>query len=383
MRVRRRDQLICRWDSDALMIALPGQRRWLRVTPDLFALLQRLSDYTDVDEVAAHFGDETAEAATEALHKLRDAGILVADTDDDSTPPVWRHWGPIASRMHTEARDANYLVDSPRRDATAAQIAADGEPPAPFKRYPHAPAVHLPRRALPLRTPVEEVFAARRTHRAFAGTPVGIDALATVLACTFAPQRFLDGGAFGPQQGRVSASAGGRHEVECYVVVHDVTGVPAGLYHYAPEVHRLELLDATVDRQRVAALAYQQEPSYQGAFTCLTTTVAARLSWKYRHPRAYRLWMFDAGHYGQTFALTCTALGLAPFQTVAFHDSRVEEMLGVDGDHEFATYLLSAGNPAPGDGASPAGPEYPPPARLAASTHRSPADLASGPDRLG
>ncbi|MEH0971457.1 SagB/ThcOx family dehydrogenase [Micromonospora sp. CPCC 205546] len=383
MRVRRRDQLICRWDSDALMVALPGQRRWLRVTLDLFTLLQRLDDYTDVDEVAAHFGDEAAEAATRALHQLHEAGILVADTDDAAVPPVWQHWGPVASRMHTEARDANYLVDSPRRDATAAQIAADGEPPAPFKRYPHAPAVHLPRRVLPLRTPVEEVFAARRTHRAFAGTPVGIDALATVLACTFAPQRFLDGGAFGPQQGRISASAGGRHEVECYVAVYDVTGVPPGLYHYAPEVHRLELLDAGVDRQRIAALAYEQEPSYQGAFTCLTTTVAARLSWKYRHPRAYRLWMFDAGHYGQTFALTCTALNLAPFQTVAFHDSGVEAMLGVDGDHEFATYLLSAGNPAPGDGTLPVGPEYPPPARLAASTHRSPADLAAGPDQLG
>ncbi|MGC5330337.1 SagB/ThcOx family dehydrogenase [Micromonospora sp. DT62] len=383
MRVRRRDQLVCRWDSDALMVALPGQRRWLRVTPDLLSLLQRLDDFTDVDEVAAQFGGEAADAAVQAVHKLRDAGILVADTDDACTPPVWQHWGPIASRMHTEARDANYLVDSPRRDATAAQIAADGAPPAPFKRYPDAPAVHLPRRALPLRTPVEEVFAARRTHRAFAGTPVGIDALATVLSCTFAPQRFLDGGAFGPQQGRISASAGGRHEVECYVAVYDVTGVPAGLYHYAPEVHRLELLDATVDRERIAALAYEQEPSYQGAFTCLTTTVAARLSWKYRHPRAYRLWMFDAGHYGQTFALTCTALGLAPFQTVAFHDSGVEAMLGVDADHEFATYLLSAGNPAPDDGTGPTGPGYPPPFRLAASSHRSPADPAAGPEQLG
>ncbi|MEH1098910.1 SagB/ThcOx family dehydrogenase [Micromonospora sp. CPCC 205561] len=383
MRVRRRDQLVCRWDSGGLMIALPGQRRWLRVTPDLMNLLQRLDDFTHVDELAAQFGGDAAAAATKAVHALRDAGILVAETDDADPPPVWRHWGPIASRMHTEARDANYLVDSPRRDATATRIASDGEPPAPFKRYPDAPAVHLPRRTLPLRTPVEDVFAARRTHREFAGTPVGVDALATVLACTFAPQRFLDGGVFGPQQGRISASAGGRHEVECYVAVFDVTGVPPGLYHYAPEVHRLELLDAGVDRQRVAALAYEQAPSYEGAFTCLTTTVAARLSWKYRHPRAYRLWMYDAGHYGQTFALTCTALGLAPFQTVAFHDSGVEALLGVDADHEFATYLLAAGNPAPADDAFPGGLRHPPPARLPVSAHRSPADLPAGPEGVG
>ncbi|MEU6075758.1 SagB/ThcOx family dehydrogenase [Micromonospora sp. NPDC047074] len=377
MRVRRRDQLICRWDNDALMIALPGQHRWLRATPDLLSLLQHLDEFTDVDEVAARFGDEAAEAAAKAVHQLHNAGILVTDTDDADAPAIWQHWGPIAARMHTEARDANYLVNSPHRDATAVQIAADGESPAPFKRYPDAPAVHLPRRTLPLRTPVEEVFAARRTHRAFAGTPVGIDALATVLACTFAPQRFLDGGAFGPQQARISASAGGRHEVECYVAVYDVTGVPPGLYHYAPEVHRLELLDATVDRERIAALVYEQDASYQGAFTCLTTTVAARLSWKYRHPRAYRLWMYDAGHYGQTFALTCTALGLAPFQTVAFHDSGIEALLGVDADHEFATYLLAAGNPAPDDGTGSTGQPYPPLARLAASAHRSPADLAT------
>ncbi|HWG98832.1 MAG TPA: SagB/ThcOx family dehydrogenase [Pilimelia sp.] len=348
------------------MIALPGQRRWLRTNPDLLRLLQCLDEYADAEEVATQVGGDDADRARTAIKQLLDVGILVTDEDGGQLPAVWRHWGVIAHRMQIEARDANYLVDSPRRDAVAAQITADGDPPAMFKRYPNAPVVHLPRRMLPMRAPVEDVFAARRTHHTFAATPVGVDELATVLALTFAPQQFLDGGAFGPQQARVAASAGGRHEVECYVAVFDVTGVPPGLYHYAPEVHGLELLDATVDRGRIAALVYAQEPSYQGAFTCLTTTVAARLSWKYRHPRAYRLWMYDAGHYGQTFALVCTALGLAPFQTVAFHDSRVEALLGVDADAEFATYLLAAGNPGPAEHM------HPPPALISSAAHPVP-----------
>ncbi|ALG09632.1 hypothetical protein AOZ06_24440 [Kibdelosporangium phytohabitans] len=177
----------------------------------------------------------------------------------------------------------------------------------------------------------------------FAGQPVSMDQLATVLFYTFGPQGFIDGGMFGVQQGRVSPSAGGRHEVECYVAAHDVHGVPPGLYHYSPRQHALEALPGDVSRDTIAEVAYHRKPSYEGAFTIFTTAVARRLSWKYRHPRAYRLWMFDAGHYGQTYALTCTALGSSAFQTIAFTDSVVEQLLGVDPDEEFAVYLLSGG----------------------------------------
>ncbi len=370
MRVRRRAQLVCRWDADGLLVALPGQRRWLRASADLHRLLDEATDWVDADDLAARVGGGHTDQARQAVQKLHEAGVLVADDSPDTVPPVWQHWGAVAQRAHIDARDANYLVDSARRDEVATQIAAEQGAPAPFKTYPHAPAVFLPRRPLPLRAPVEDVFAARRTHRRFAETPVTVDALATVLAYTFAPQRFLDGGPFGVQQARVSASAGGRHEAECYVAVFAVDAVPPGLYHYAPDRHCLEQLDPTVDRATIAGLVYEQEPSYTGGFTCLTTAVVGRLSFKYRHPRAYRLWMYDAGHYGQTFALTCTALGLAPFQTVAFHDSRVEALLDVEPDEEFAVYLLAAGHPAPSPTALPVDHPHPPPTHLAAAHHR-------------
>jgi SagB-type dehydrogenase family enzyme len=372
MRVRRRANLVCRWDIEGLFVALPSQRRWLRATPELTSLLQAASEWHDADDLARHVGGAHADRARAAIRKLLDLGVLVDEAGDDGPAAVWRHWGVLAERFHIDARDANYLVDSPRRDEVAARITGEGGAPAPFKRYPDAPAVFLPRRPLPLRVPVEDVFAARRTHRHFTDQPVSVDALATVLFYGFAPLRFLDGGPFGVQQARTSASAGGRHEVECYVAVFAVDGVPPGLYHYAPDRHCLELLDAAVDRDRIAALVYEQEASYRGAFTCLTTAVAGRLSWKYRHPRAYRLWMYDAGHYGQTFALTCTALGLAPFQTVAFHDSGVERLLGVDPAEEFAVYLLAAGHPRPGPAGLPMDHPHPPPARLAAAEHQVP-----------
>ena len=79
-------------------------------------------------------------------------------------------------------------------------------------------------------------------------------------------------------------------------------------------------------------------------------------------PEGTHIWQrvpYDADHYGRTFAATATALGLGPFQTVAFADSEVERFLGVDPDEEFAVYLLSAGIPERPGPLAPAGFAFP------------------------
>ncbi|MFF1481204.1 SagB/ThcOx family dehydrogenase [Streptomyces sp. NPDC058301] len=345
MKVRRCEQLVCRWLAGGLEVGIPGRRQWIRLSDDLYKVLDRAGAGVELDDLAGAFGAEHEPDVREAVAALIQLGVLVEVDRAPRVPPLWERWGAVAQRMHIEARDADYLVESPRRDDEVNAIVAEGGAPAAFKEYPDRPSVPLPRRPLPLGAPVEDVFALRRTHRQFTDGPVTLDQLATLLFHSFAPHRFLDGDAFGTLQCRVSASAGARHEVEAYVVVYNVTGVAPGLYHYSVARHALELLDESVTREQVAGLMYHQEASYAGAFTVLTTAVANRLAWKYRHPRAYRLWMYDAGHYGQTFALAATALGLGPFQTVAFVDSEVESLLGVDPDEEFAVYLLAAGVP--------------------------------------
>ena len=348
MRVRRRAELVCRWRSGGIRIGIPGGAQWATIQSDLAAVLFGLDEFTDIDDITKMSGTDDEELLRRHIETLLHLGILVTDSDSADAPNWGHEWGSIATRFHAESRDAEYLVDSPERDSVAAEIAADGDPPAIFKDYPGHPLVKLPD-PLPLHMPTGDVFAARRTHREFTADTVSMDQLATVLGLSFGTQRYLDGGMFGLQQGRVSASAGARHEVEAYVVVYAVQGVEPGLYHYSARHHALELLNAEATRAQVAELSYGQDASFSGAFTVLTTAIPARLEWKYRHPRAYRLWMYDAGHYGQTFALACTAAGLGPFQTVAFLDSAVEKFLGVDPAEEFAAYLLSAGIPAQAD----------------------------------
>ena len=47
------------------------------------------------------------------------------------------------------------------------------------------------------------------------------------------------------------------------------------------------------------------------------TAVIERSRWKYRMARAYRVLLTEAGHLCQVFYLVATALGLAPFCTMA------------------------------------------------------------------
>ena len=331
-----------------MQVGVPGRRRWAVLGEELTGVLHQLTLPRGVEDICSGVGDERGKRLRRSIETLVELGILV-DADGgahDGPSGPWCEWGMVAQRFHAESRDAFYLADPDKRQEIAGEIAADGAGPPIFKDYPGRHAVPLPRDLLPMPMSVGEAFAARRTCRDFTAQAVTVEQLGTVLACSFGTQRFLDGELFGVQQGRVSASAGGRHEVEAYVVAYEVAGLPAGLYHYAPSRHALELLDPSASRAQVAELSFGQEPSFQGAFTVFTTAVASRLAFKYRHPRAYRLWMYDAGHYAQTFALACAAVGLGAFQTVAFTDSAVEAFLGVDGAEEFAVYLLSAGVPA-------------------------------------
>jgi hypothetical protein len=52
----------------------------------------------------------------------------------------------------------------------------------------------------------------------------------------------------------------------------------------------------------------------------------------------------EAGHACQTFCLTATWLGLAPFCSMALADTAIETMLGLDGVSESVLYAAGVGS---------------------------------------
>src|SRR4029078_9197009 len=83
------------------------------------------------------------------------------------------------------------------------------------------------------------------------------------------------------------------------------------------------------------------------------TAVFARQMWRYPYSRAYRAALIEAGHVCQTFLLTATSLGLAPYCVMGLADTLVEGDLGIDGITESVLYCARVSPPPRGTPCAP------------------------------
>lgn len=167
---------------------------------------------------------------------------------------------------------------------------------------------------------VEELMARRRSVRDFADRPLTQAELGQLL---WAAQ-----GITGPDGRRTAPSAGALYPLELYAVVGDVEGLPAGIYHYLPDGHRLQRTGEGDLRRPLAAAALNQDWLAQAPVAIVFTAVYERTGRKYGD-RAARYVHMEAGHAGQNLFLQAGALGLATVVVGAFEDDRVAELLNL------------------------------------------------------
>ena len=105
---------------------------------------------------------------------------------------------------------------------------------------------------------------------------------------------------------RSNPSSGNLHPTEGYVLLPSIEGLhlSAGLYHYAPKEHGLELR-AAFRREDIAGLL---RPFPSHAFLFGLTSVHWREAWKYGE-RAFRYCHHDAGHAIGTARIAASTLG--------------------------------------------------------------------------
>ena len=197
-----------------------------------------------------------------------------------------------------------------------------------------------------------DVLLARRTWRRFSVKRLALEDLATLLGLSFGVQQWVRSR---PRDLplKTSPSGGARHPIEGYVVVRAVQGLRAGVYHYAADRHVLEQVRGPVPLRRIAGY-YPSSPYFAKApVHVFLTAVFARQLWRYPYSRAYRAALAEAGHVCQTFCLTATWLGLAPFCLMGLADSRIERDLKIDGIAESVLYAAGVGHPPRGSSWAP------------------------------
>ncbi|GAA2260470.1 dehydrogenase [Streptomyces ruber] len=354
MRLRRARCLTCYWHDGLFVVHPYPQGTPSTVHPAAAEVLTAFDEWLDPETADRSLPHLTAETVREAVRSLTEAGTLLAEGSceavrDEETARHWRTWAPEASFFHYATQD---IDDRQPAGAGAAGFRDPAPDPVLFTGYPDAPRVLLPRPIAGLDAPYGQVLHARRTHRDFSDAPVSLGTLGVLLAAVFGPVDFIDSGRAALYR-RTSPQGGARQELDTYLGILNVTGLDPGWYHYNGLEHSLELLAVGLTRDEAAVLCADQEWIGAAAFLVVLAARLERMSVKYATPRCYRVCLLNAGHLGQTFALTATALGLGPAETGAFRDTPVARRCTLDNTGHTPLHVLAAGHPGPGGGNAP------------------------------
>ena len=337
------------WDNGKLRIVNYLTRTAFAAKPIVLEVIGFFFKPRTIQEALVEFEAYTPESVGEVILKLLEAELLLkCDSPevarDDLLDSSWKPWLP-AGGYHFLTKDAPYTPGDWTPARRLRTILRTPQPPQ-FKNTRGGERISLP---APDREEDSffETLHARRTWQEFSNSPALLESVAKLLQTTWGVQGYVDAKPLGHLPLKTSPSGGARHPIEVYLMALRVKGLERGLYHYDPRAHALERISSGATARKARAYcADQPRPAAGAAALFIMTAVFARTMWKYRHPRAYRVVLLDAGHLGQTFCLTATRLGLRPFSTAALNDTLIERDLGIDGISESVIYVTGCGMPA-------------------------------------
>lgn len=348
-RLRRNPFIVSYWKDGRLIYKNYLNGVVMSASPLCTIVLDFFDKWRQPEELIAYLHSVSPASLRRTLRRLCDLSFLDLQGQLDQRFKAmqnWSPWSPEASFFHFATKNLPYDVDLETERKWIRNLLRMGRQPRFFKHYANAPVVPLPSPQSPEKSEFLTVLLSRRTWREFSKRKVPLYTLAQLLHFTWGVTQYVDIELLGHLPLKTSPSAGARHPTEVYVAARLVEGLPPGLYHYAANRHHLECLRKGAMKRRILAYLSGQWWFAEAAATCIMTAVFRRSMWKYGYSRAYRTLLLDAGHLCQTFCLTATWLGLAPFCTMALADSVIERDLGVDGITESVLYAAGVGWPA-------------------------------------
>lgn len=212
-----------------------------------------------------------------------------------------------------------------------------------LRRNPELPRIALPPPELP-HVDLGALLGRRRSARTFADAPVTSGEIATLLYAAYGVTAEDERG----QGYRTAPSGGALYPLEIYAALARGDGLAAGLYHYDPPRHALEVVRPPVPADSLARASAYPDIVRGCAVAFVLTAVFWRSRFKYGL-RGYRFTLLEAGHVAQNLLLGADALGLAAVPLGGYYDRALDALLRLDGVDESALYVICVGRPDGGD----------------------------------
>ena len=173
---------------------------------------------------------------------------------------------------------------------------------------------------------IEKAILLRRSRREYRDEPITLRQLSQLL---WAAQGITES-----RYGfRTVPSAGATYPLEVYVVVKSggVKGLEAGIYHYLPKTHEIELVKLGDYSRELMKASLDQEWVGAAPINLVINAVYERTTRHYGD-RGVRYVHMEVGHLGQNIYLQCISLGLACVVVGAFYDEEVKRIVGGVGE---------------------------------------------------
>jgi SagB-type dehydrogenase family enzyme len=346
--LRRSPFVVSYWVNGALYFEnyLTGKK--VKAAAVTTAILDFFSGWKPGKAIHAQWKQYTASSLRKAVAQLVHESFLEhskrknpAKTKAEKALVAWSEWNPAAGFFHFTTKDTYPDEVTAEEIESFKELAKTSSVPQPLKSYLGARVVKLAKGNYAEQFP--RLLRERRTWRKFSRKKVPGEAFAKLMHLSFGVQAWEQIPELGRTAQKTSPSGGALHPAEAYVLVRRVAGVRQGLYHYDACGNRLQELRRGASAEEIQKDLAGQWWFRDAAFVVYLTAVFRRTQWKYDYARAYRAVLLEAGHLCQTFCLTATWLGLAPFCTIAFADTRIEKKLRVDGISESVIYAMGAG----------------------------------------
>lgn len=232
------------------------------------------------------------------------------------------------------------------------------EPTDQQQKLPGIPPVKKPQSSRIIQLPMDfedivcdcsllQLLETRVSHRTYEDRELTLKELSFLLWSTQGIRRFA--GESKQISFRTVPSAGSRHPLETYLFINQVEGLPAGLYHYLPDLCQLECLNAENDfTDDLTEALCGQRFAAAAPVVFVWSAVPYRTEWRYSL-KAAKYILLDAGHACENLYLACEAIGCGSCAIGAYDQECLDELLGFapgpsgEKDYECAVYIASAG----------------------------------------
>jgi len=346
--IRRAPFLISYWQGKQLFFENYLTRKKIAASIETAALLDFFSGWKRQGAILRRWPEYTQGSLRRSVRRLVAETFLQESairkptlSPQEGKLLEWKAWNPAAGFFHFHTKDTYSEEITPAEIRWVETLMKRERIPHPVKRYPRTLAVQFDSRHDS--GEFSQVLRERRTWRKFGKESVTKEKLGRVLHLAFGVQGWEKVPKVGKFAMKTSPSGGGLHPAEAYVLVRNVQGISQGIYHYDAAGHALEQIRRGATAAEIQKLLAGQWWFRGAGFVVFLTAVFRRTQWKYDYARAYRAVLAEAGHLCQTFCLTATWLGLAPFCTMALADTRIEQTLKIDGISESVIYAMGAG----------------------------------------